>query len=82
MPWYSRIAYSDQKEWTYNDVDVQQVECQKRYDNWQQCLRKKGARDQGCKKECLEDYYTCIDKLNAMRSHFEVNLSKKLNRIA
>lgn len=82
MFWNNRNPYNDSHSWTHRDVDIQQGECYKRYQSWQNCVKGRGSNDVVCKGSHLEDYYVCIDKLNAMRIHFETNIPRTLNTLA
>ena len=57
------------KDCTDEQVAKQSSLCKERYMKWKEC--KSISSYQDCKSEVLEDYYTCVDRLNAMRLFLE-----------
>ena len=58
-----------EKDCTKEQVERQSSICKERYMKWKGCTTKFANGD--CKSEFLEDYYKCVDRLNAMRVYLE-----------
>lgn len=54
------------------DLRVLQSKCAKRYEKWNICCSEKGFNDPTCRSSLLEEYYTCVDRLNALKSYLEL----------
>lgn len=54
---------------TDEKVETQSRMCKERYMNWKKCANNQGYKN--CKSNFLEEYYLCVDKLNAMRIYLE-----------
>lgn len=54
------------------DLQVLQSKCAKRYEKWDICRSERGFNDPTCRNDLLEEYYTCVDRLNALNNYLEL----------
>ena len=74
MYWTTLFSVSENKQITDKDCTDEELKkqssmCKERYMKWKKCSVASGY--QHCKSNYLEDYYVCVDKLNAMRVFLE-----------
>ena len=65
--------FSD-KECTEDEITKLSRACKDKYATWKTC---NNTLFKTCKTETLEDYYICVDKLNAIRLHLEKQRNMK-----
>lgn len=56
---------------TEKEVKLQEIKCLGKYDDWNECVKNKGFNDAVCRENLLENYYSCVGRLNAMKECLE-----------
>lgn len=77
MEFFSRRVRVTDDDCTDEKVNTQSALCKEKYMKWKYIPSV--SEDQPSRSELLEDYYICVDRLNAMRIHSDNKIRSKIS---
>ena len=69
--WKIKRTNEKQFKCTEKEFSDQEKKCKKKFNVWENCTENSGFNDPICRNNKLVKYYSCVEKLNRMKTFLE-----------